>query len=206
MKKYIKITPIYAMLCASIVFCTVLLDFVTKHLVMATMTEGGKGVPLIKNVLYLTFVTNDGAAFGMFSNHRWVFMTLSIVMLLAIFVLILIWDRRKPLFYVSASLVLGGGIGNMIDRIAYGTVVDFIDFRGFGKFWPWIFNGADSFVCVGCVLLIIYYITDMAVTTVKATANSSAKDGADHDEKAENADAVNEESVSEEKTDGGDAE
>ncbi|MBQ3160446.1 MAG: signal peptidase II [Clostridia bacterium] len=55
-------------------------------------------------------------------------------------------------------MVLGGGIGNMIDRIFYGEVVDFLDFCAFPELWSWIFNLADSFVCVGVGLLIIYYV------------------------------------------------
>ena len=203
MKKYIKITPVYAVLCACITLCAVVLDLATKRLIMATMTIG-ESIPLIKNVLHLTFITNDGAAFGSFSNHRWVFMTMSSIMLVALLVIIVIWDRRKPLFYISASMVLGGGIGNMIDRIAYGTVVDFIDFCAIPGVWKWIFNVADSFVCVGCVLLIIYYITDIAVTTVKTAANSAGSSDDKQDGVKSLTDTVDSENG--EKTDGGDAE
>jgi len=163
---YIKIKPIYALLCASIVFGSVFVDFITKKLVMLTMTVG-ESITLIKGVLNLTYITNDGAAFGSFSEHRWVFMTLSSIMIVGLIVVILIWDRPKPTFYVGTSLALGGGIGNMIDRIAYGTVVDFIDFCAFPEIWCWTFNGADSFVCVGAAILVIYYITDFAITSVK---------------------------------------
>ena len=169
MKKYanyIKIKPIYALLCASIVFGSVLIDFITKKMVMITMNLG-ESIPLIKGVLNLTYITNDGAAFGSFSEHRWVFMSLSSIMILGLIVIILIWDRPKPTFYIGTSMALGGGIGNMIDRIAYGTVVDFIDFCAFPQIWSWIFNGADSFVCVGAGILIVYYITDFASTSVK---------------------------------------
>ena len=55
-------------------------------------------------------------------------------------------------------MILGGGIGNMIDRIFYGEVVDFLDFCAFPELWSWIFNLADSFVCVGVGLLMLYYI------------------------------------------------
>ena len=166
LKKYINIKPIYALLCASIIFGTVFIDFITKKLVMVTM-KLGESIPLIPGVLNLTYITNDGAAFGSFSEHRWVFMTLSTIMLVGLIVLLIIWDRPKPTIYIGTSMAIGGGIGNMIDRIAYGTVVDFIDFCAFPELWMWIFNGADSFVCVGAALLIIYYITDFATTSVK---------------------------------------
>ena len=184
---YIKIKPIFALLCASIVIGSVLIDFITKKLVMLTM-KLGESIPLIPGVLNLTYITNDGAAFGSFSEHRWVFMTRSVVMLVGLTVVVLIWDRPKPTFYIGTSLAIGGGIGNMIDRIAYGTVVDFIDFCAFPKLWSWIFNGADSFVCVGAGLLVIYYITDFATTSVKTHKVAVEVAAAEHAESTLGAD------------------
>ena len=181
LKKYINIKPIYALLCASIIFGTVLIDFITKKLVMVTM-KLGESIPIIPGVLNLTYITNDGAAFGSFSEHRWVFMTLSTIMLVGLTVLLIIWDRPKPTFYIGTSMAIGGGIGNMIDRIAYGTVVDFIDFCAFPELWMWIFNGADSFVCVGAALLVIYYITDFAATSVKTHKTAAEVAAAEHEE------------------------
>lgn len=178
---YIKIKPIYALLCASIVIGSVLIDFITKKLVMLTM-KLGESIPLIPGVLNLTYITNDGAAFGSFSEHRWVFMTLSSIMIVGLIAVILIWDRPKPTFYIGTSMALGGGIGNMIDRIAYGTVVDFIDFCAFPELWSWIFNGADSFVCVGAGILVVYYITDFASTSVKTQKIAAEVAAAEHEE------------------------
>ena len=79
-------------------------------------------------------------------------------------------------------MVLGGGIGNMIDRIAYGAVVDFVDFCAFPEIWRWIFNGADSFVCVGAAILGIYYITDFATTSVKTGKVAHEVAVAEHEE------------------------
>jgi hypothetical protein len=81
-------------------------------------------------------------------------------------------------------MAIGGGIGNMIDRIAYGTVVDFIDFCAFPELWMWIFNGADSFVCVGAALLVIYYITDFAMTSVKTHKTAAEVAAAEHEVKS----------------------
>ena len=193
---YIKIKPIHALLCVSIIFSSVLLDFITKKLIMLTMTIG-ESIPLIKGVINITYITNKGAAFGSFAEHRWVFMTLSVIMLIGLTVVVLIWDRPKPTFYIGTSLAIGGGIGNMIDRIAYGTVVDFIDFCAFPKIWSWIFNGADSFVCIGAGLLVIYYISDFATTSVKthkvavevaAAEHAESTLGADFAETAETVD------------------
>ena len=194
LKKYINIKPIYLLLCASIVLGTVILDLITKKLVMLTMNLG-ESIPLIPGVINLTFITNLGAAFGSFAEHRWVFMTLSTLMILAIIVLILIWDKPKPTFYVGASMVLGGGIGNMIDRIAYGYVVDFIDFCAFPEIWHWIFNGADSFVCIGAVILGIYYVTDFTSTSVKTGKVAHEVAVAEHEEAVH---SVEEDTVTEE--------
>lgn len=141
----------------SVVVLTVLIDFITKRLVMTNM-ELHESIPIIKDVIHLTYITNDGAAFGSFSEHRWIFMVLSTLMIVMLVALLLFWQDKDPLFYTSVAMILGGGIGNMIDRIAYKTVVDFIDFCAFPDLWKWIFNGADSFVCIGVGLFIIYYI------------------------------------------------
>ena len=190
LKKYIKISGKHALLCALIAVSTVIIDLVSKRIVMKNMYEG-ESVPLIRGILNLTFITNDGAAFGSFSNHRWVFMLLSSVLLAVTVVLVLVWDQRSRLFYVGASLVFGGGIGNMIDRIAYGTVVDFIDFCAFPKLWKWIFNFADSFVCVGCGILILYYlIVELGdarrMKTVDCEKEKSPEDGEETDENDHN--------------------
>ncbi len=163
-----------------IILGTVIIDFVTKQLVLNTMTER-QSIPLIKNFLHITFITNDGMAFGKLDNARWVFMTVSTVMIIGFLAVLLLWEDKAPLFYVSASMVVGGGIGNMIDRIFYGDVlfqgevVDFIDFCGI---WQYIFNGADSFVCVGAGLLVLYYIMSEVKNRQKAKADTK-NDGDD---------------------------
>ncbi len=136
---------------------TVIIDYISKIIVMKNM-DLGQSIPLIKNILHITYITNPGAAFGSLSDARWLFMTASVIMIFALLALIIFWDDNSTLFYISVSMILGGGIGNMIDRIFYGEVVDFIDFCAFPKLWSWIFNLADTFVCVGVGLLILYYI------------------------------------------------
>ena len=118
-----------------------------------------------------------GAAFGSMADARWLFMSVSVLLIVFLVGFILFFDEGDPLFYTAASLVLGGGIGNMIDRTAYGYVVDFIDFCAFPSLWKWIFNGADSFVCVGAGLLILWFI----LTEVKSAKRERAEkeDGTD---------------------------
>ena len=158
MKIKLGITKKGAIISLSVVIIGLLVDFFSKLAVMTNMEIGEVGsIPLIKDFLHLTYITNKGAAFGSLSDSRWIFMSVSCVLIAVLTVLILLFKKANTLFYVATSLILSGGIGNMIDRIAYGYVVDFIDFRGI---WSYIFNGADSFVCVGAGLLVLWYILE----------------------------------------------
>ncbi len=114
--------------------------------------------PLIKNVLHLTYAENRGAAFGMLANNRWVFLVISTVAILAMLFYLFSGLSEGRLAGIAIAMLISGGIGNMIDRILLGYVVDFIDFRLINFA---IFNGADSFVCVGAGLLILSLILDI---------------------------------------------
>lgn len=157
MKLKLGITKKGAIISLSVLVFGWLADFFSKLAVMKNMALG-QSIPVINDVLHITFIINEGAAFGSLSEKRWVFMVLSSLLIVGLTVLILFWDKPSALFYVATSLVLTGGVGNMTDRIAYGYVVDFIDFCAFPNLWKWIFNLADSFVCVGAGLLIVWYI------------------------------------------------
>ena len=115
-------------------------------------------VPIIKDVLHLTYVENTGAAFGMLKEHRWVFMLTSTVMIVVLAAYLYGGLAENKLYAVAASMIISGGIGNMFDRIGLGYVVDFIDFRLINFA---VFNGADSFVCVGGGLLVLALIIDI---------------------------------------------
>lgn len=139
------------------------LDQLTKFICVANL-ELGESYEFIPSVLHFTYIRNEGAAFGSLSGARWVFMIASTLMIILISCYVI--SNRRTLNYptvLTLSLIVGGGIGNMIDRIAYGYVVDFIDVK-FLPFWKWIFNVADSFVCVGAVLLVVIF----AVSEFKA--------------------------------------
>ena len=134
-----------------IIALCVILDQVSKMLAVSNLTDIST-YPIIEDVLHFTYVENRGAAFGMLADNRWVFMILSVVGIIALFV----WQsiNRRDIMWnrVALSLIIGGGIGNMIDRVSLGYVVDFIDCR-FIDFY--VFNVADSFVCVGCAMYVI---------------------------------------------------
>ena len=141
---------------AAIAFGVIALDQVSKLLILEFLYNDQ--LVLIEGVLNFTYVENRGMAFGLLSDHRWVFMLFSVIGIALVGVYL--WFFVKgTLGRVSLALVIGGGIGNMIDRIAYGFVVDFIDFCAF-DFWKWVFNIADSAVCVGAGLFILYMILD----------------------------------------------
>lgn len=133
--------------------------------------------PIIDGVFHFTYVQNTGAAFSMFNkpDERWIFMSISSVAIVALSVYL--WMNRKgsKLLCVALSFIIGGGIGNMIDRIALKYVIDMLDFRLI-KF-P-IFNVADSFVCVGVGLFVLAVILEEVKEAKKAKAAKLAKENA----------------------------
>lgn len=138
-----------------ILVATVAADAVSKVLAAAYLADGV--VTVIPGVLEFTYVENRGAAFGMLAEHRWVFLAASSVAIVAILGYLLVKRPQSRLIRVSLALIAGGGVGNMIDRVARGYVTDFIN-ATFVDFY--VFNIADSCVCVGCGLLIIWMIAD----------------------------------------------
>jgi len=134
----------------------VLLDYWTKHLATQNLTLY-RPVP-ITSWLNLTLAHNEGAAFSLWADQggwqRWFFSVVAV----GISVVLLVWLWRLPdrsrLLPVAISLVLGGAIGNLIDRIRFGYVVDFIDLHYQGERWP-AFNLADSVIVLGVILLLI---------------------------------------------------
>ena len=135
------------------VLLSVAADQLTKLAAVRLLKPGS--VTALPGVLDFTYVENRGAAFGILADHRWVFLVLSVAAIAAIFAYIIISKPRSRLLLISLGLIAGGGIGNMIDRVRLGYVVDFIDVT-FVKFY--VFNIADSCVCVGCALLILWMI------------------------------------------------
>ena len=149
----------------------VLADFFTKRLAVSHL-KGEAPIPLIRGILRFSYVENPGAAWGMFANHRWVFMVFSV---LAIAVIAIYLIRRDPpvLLCLSLSMIISGGIGNMIDRTFRGVVVDFIEFYLFE--FP-VFNVADCLVVIGAGLLIVWLIVDTVREKKKKDEESKSKD------------------------------
>ena len=172
--------PVEYIIYSTIIMVGVILDQLTKWLAVKFL-EPIDTFPLIKSVLHLTYVENEGAAFGMMKDSRWIFMTVSSIAILVFLAYLYLGHAENMLYAVSLAMVISGGIGNMIDRIALGYVVDFIDFRLINFA---VFNGADSFVCVGAGMLILALVLDIIkeYKAEKAT-KEVAEDAADSEEK-----------------------
>ncbi|MDD5409153.1 MAG: signal peptidase II [Candidatus Omnitrophica bacterium] len=129
-----------------IVSSVVFLDQLSKFIVVRFL-QLNTPVSLIKNFLYMTLVYNRGAAFGMLKNQLLFFVLISFFVILFIF--LHLKNKKIPLLYkISLSLILAGSVGNLIDRLRFGYVIDFLDLR----FWP-VFNLADSALTIGALLL-----------------------------------------------------
>ncbi|WP_066648590.1 signal peptidase II [Christensenella timonensis] len=143
---------IYVLLIAAIVAG----DQVVKMVVASTMAVG-QSFPLIPGFANITYMQNTGAAFSLFSDATWVLALLSGVM--AVVVICILFKYKKKfksnLFNLAMAFIAGGAIGNLIDRVAHGYVIDMLEFD-FVNFA--IFNVADSFVCIGAVMLGIFVI------------------------------------------------
>lgn len=128
----------------------VILDQLTKFLIRQNF-QLGQSIPLIKNIFHFTYVTNTGAAFGLFKGINLFFILFSIMVIIVIFYHLRKIVEGDSLLQFAVGLLLGGTIGNLIDRLLHGAVIDFLDFR----VWP-VFNIADSAVTISIALLIIF--------------------------------------------------
>lgn len=161
------------LLLIAVIIASIGLDQFTKWLAV-TFLQGQESFPIWKDVLHLTYVENRGAAFGMLSDQRWLFMTVSTVAIVAIGVYLFRFSPKSRVMQYSLAMIVGGGIGNMIDRVALGYVIDFIDFTLIDFA---VFNVADSFVTVGAFLLMGYMIWD-TVKELKREKRQELKNGA----------------------------
>ena len=134
----------------SIALIAVLIDQITK-LLIKTNFQLNQGIPLVQDVFHLRYIRNFGAGFGIMQQQTWILIFISITV---IGVILYYLDRIKDkdvLLQFLVGFVLGGTIGNLIDRVSYGSVIDFLDFR----IWP-VFNFADGFVTIGIIGLVVY--------------------------------------------------
>lgn len=129
-----------------------ILDQISKFIICRVILPGSS-FPVIKNIFHLTYVQNKGAAFGLFPNQTLFFISIT---LLTIFLILFFHQRLSkkggPLSW-ALGLILGGALGNLIDRIRLKAVIDFLDFSLKGHHWP-SFNIADSAITIGAIILL----------------------------------------------------
>ena len=151
----------------------VILDQLSKWLAVVYLSEGASRV-FIPHIIEFTYHENRGAAWGMFADQRWVFMLTSSVAI--VFIIAFLFKSIKPIHPVMTSaltMILAGGIGNMIDRLFIGYVVDFINFLFID--FP-VFNVADICVTVGAALMVVWLLFFDLPTAIKEDkAKASAK-------------------------------
>ncbi len=139
----------------------IILDQIVKYMVKTSMALQ-QSIPVIEDVFHITYIHNQGAAFGMLSDK-----TSLLALMTLIVVGVLIWYAMRmkstsKVLRLSLALILGGSVGNLIDRVRFGYVVDYLDFR----VWP-VFNLADSALVVGAFILGYLVLTDETIFSVR---------------------------------------
>ena len=130
------------------------LDQLTKQWVLHGLNLPQLGSIEVLPFFHLTMVWNAGVSFGLLRADadlmRWGLAAFQLIVAICL----IVWARKadRPLLALALGLVIGGALGNFIDRVRYGAVVDFLDFKGL--YFPWVFNIADSAITIGVVLLI----------------------------------------------------
>lgn len=125
-------------------------DQITKTIIVKFVNPG-ESFPIIRNIFHITLIFNRGVAFGIFAHNSYLFIIVSTFIALLIIVSFI---RRLPshslhLYRIPLVIILGGTLGNLVDRLRFGFVIDFLDFR----IWP-VFNIADIAITTGTILLI----------------------------------------------------
>ena len=127
-------------------------DQFSKYIIRQKMFLA-ESIPVIKSIFHITYVENTGIAFGLFPQGHSLFIVISLIIILVI----IFFERKKVIKSLKErlclGLILGGALGNLIDRLRFGFVTDFLDFR----IWP-VFNLADSGVCIGGILMVFFLL------------------------------------------------
>jgi len=134
-------------------------DQLSKCLLEPLFNMPGESIEVIPGVFNLTYVQNKGASFGILQDRQAFFIIITFaVLIVATWVMIKYRKKHQKFLKAGIALAYAGAIGNLIDRIQFGYVRDFIDIRVFGNLWKWIFNVADICLVVGSIMLGIYIL------------------------------------------------
>ena len=132
-----------------LVACVVLLvDQLSKLLVNSKLVPG-ESIPIVENLFHISLVNNTGCAFGMLPYNSLFLTILSVLTILVISIFCWRFDGSDLILRAGAGMIIGGACGNLLDRLRFGYVIDFLDFR----VWP-VFNIADTAITVGVILVI----------------------------------------------------
>ena len=171
------VSCILALVCGAVIL---VVDQLTKYLISSNMVLG-ESKPFIDGFMNITYIHNTGGAWGLLSGYTWVLLSLTVIVMLICVTLLLKTGIKNKLLFWAMTLVIFGGIGNLIDRLFRdGNVVDFLHFEFIPTF-P-VFNIADISVVAGSGLLILYFIVDTVKETKKAKAATLKNGEADNED------------------------
>lgn len=139
---------VYIIALISLIIDQIVKILVSNYLILGQTTK------IINNFFYLTYVQNTGAAFSILIGYRYILIIITLIFLYYLYKYTKKQTNLNKLAILSYGLLLGGIIGNLIDRIIYGYVIDYLDFMIFNYNFP-IFNLADTFIVIGCIILVI---------------------------------------------------
>jgi signal peptidase II len=146
---------------AGIAIIGIIIDQITKIYIDRSM-QLFDSIPVIENFFHITYVRNKGAAFSFLSNASWrlpFFIAISIIAAVVILIAFQKLRDDQKLAHISLAMIFSGAVGNLIDRVRLGEVIDFLDAHWYRHHWP-AFNVADSLICVGVFLLAIDMILE----------------------------------------------
>lgn len=132
-------------------FIVIFLDQSTK-LIIKNSLNINQSIPIIKNIFHLTYITNTGSVFGILKGWQLPLIFFSVAVIGFIFYYIDKIKEKERTLQLFTGLILGATAGNLIDRVVFGHVIDFLDFR----IWP-VFNVADSFITISVIFLVVYF-------------------------------------------------
>ena len=130
---------------------TIIISIILLCIDLLTKTDS---ITIIKNFFYLTYINNDGAAFSILVGKRIFLILIAVLVIVMLIRYIKKNNIQNKLELVSISLIIGGSLGNLMDRVVRGYVIDFLDFKIFNYNFP-IFNLADTFIVIGVFLLLL---------------------------------------------------
>lgn len=160
---------LYAVLCIVIAILLLIVDQLTKRAVLADL-KPIQSLTVIPGWLEFSYVENTGIAFGLLKNQPWIIFMFTAIAFVVIVILLFRYQQHSFFSYAAAALILSGGAGNLLDRIFYGYVVDFIHVM----FFDYVFNFADCCITVSAVFLAIHVFFFTRTSSSKDTNDSGA--------------------------------